>query len=159
VDHLLLYCDVASTLWNTLFSRFGMSWVMPRWVLDLLACWLSSGRLRTAMVWKMAPTCLFWYLWRERKNWRFEDLEKTSEDILSSFYHTLYIWTTAYVSPLSFSFNDFLACFSKGTPYAFNEIDLLLIKKMISLGKESELCLACCAFVLNVEHLEWCVKE
>jgi hypothetical protein len=39
-------------------------------------------------------------------------LEKTSEDILSSFFHTLYLWTTAYVSPLSSSFNDFLVRFS-----------------------------------------------
>jgi hypothetical protein len=36
VDHLLLHCDVASSLWSSLFSRFGMSWVMPRRVIDLL---------------------------------------------------------------------------------------------------------------------------
>jgi len=28
VDYLLLYYDVASTLWHHVFSRFGMSWVM-----------------------------------------------------------------------------------------------------------------------------------
>jgi hypothetical protein len=27
VDHLLLHCDVASTLWIHVFTRFGMSWV------------------------------------------------------------------------------------------------------------------------------------
>jgi hypothetical protein len=67
VDHLLLYCDVASAMWYSIFSRFGLSWVMPRWVIDLLACLWSSGRLRSATVWKMAPTCLFWCLWREEK--------------------------------------------------------------------------------------------
>jgi hypothetical protein len=45
-------------------------------------------------------------------NRSFEDLERTLEEILSSFYHTLYLWTTAYVYPLSFSFDDFLARFS-----------------------------------------------
>jgi hypothetical protein len=54
------------------------------------------------MVWKMAPICLFWCLWRERNNRSFEDVEKTSEELLSSFYHTLYLWTMAYVFPLSF---------------------------------------------------------
>jgi len=39
VDHILLYCDVASTLWNHVFPRFDMSWVMPRRVIDLIACW------------------------------------------------------------------------------------------------------------------------
>jgi hypothetical protein len=34
------------------------------------------------------------------------------EEILSSFYHTLYLSTTAYVFPLSFGFFDFLTRFS-----------------------------------------------
>jgi hypothetical protein len=38
VNHILLHYDVASALWNNIFSRFGISWVMPRSVLDLVAC-------------------------------------------------------------------------------------------------------------------------
>jgi len=37
VDHLL-YCDVASAIWSVLFNRFGISWVMPRRVIDLYDC-------------------------------------------------------------------------------------------------------------------------
>jgi hypothetical protein len=103
VDHHLLHCDVASALWYSLFGLFGLSWVMPRRVIDLLACWWSSDRSKRAMVWKMATICLFLCLWRERNNRSFEDVEKTSEELLSSFYHTLYLWTMAYVLPLSFS--------------------------------------------------------
>jgi hypothetical protein len=44
VDHLLFHCEVASALWSAIFSHFGMSWVMPRWVFDLFACWRSSRR-------------------------------------------------------------------------------------------------------------------
>jgi hypothetical protein len=36
VDLLLLHFDVASALWSTLFGRFGMSWVIPKRVTDLL---------------------------------------------------------------------------------------------------------------------------
>jgi hypothetical protein len=111
VDHLLLYCDVASALWSSLFSRFGMSWVMPRQVVDLLACWWSSRRPRSTVVWKMAHICPFWCLWREINNKSFEDLESTLEEILSSFYLTLYFWTMVYVHPLSYTFADLLARF------------------------------------------------
>jgi hypothetical protein len=34
------------------------------------------------------------------------------EEIQSSFYHILYLWATAYVYPLSFSFDVFLGHFS-----------------------------------------------
>ena len=50
-------------------------------------------------------------LQRERNNRGVEDLERTLEDILFSIFHT-YLWTTAYVSPLLISFDDFLFCFS-----------------------------------------------
>jgi hypothetical protein len=49
VDHLLLHCDVASILWSSLFSHFGMSWVMPRRVIDLLACFGSHLEDQGAM--------------------------------------------------------------------------------------------------------------
>jgi hypothetical protein len=35
----LLHCDVASALWNSLFTRFSMSWIILRRAIDLLACW------------------------------------------------------------------------------------------------------------------------
>jgi hypothetical protein len=42
----------------------------------------------------------------------FEDLESSMEDILASFFHTLYLWTMAFLSPLSIRFADFLVRFS-----------------------------------------------
>jgi hypothetical protein len=39
VDHLLFHCEVACTILNVFFNRFGLSWVMPRQVVDLFACW------------------------------------------------------------------------------------------------------------------------
>jgi hypothetical protein len=112
VDHLLLHFDVASTLWNHVFSRFGMSWVMPRRVVDLFACWWKAGRSRSAAVWKMVPICILWCVWKERNLRCFEDLESSMENIVASFFRMLYFWTVAFLSPLSISFSDFLVRFS-----------------------------------------------
>jgi hypothetical protein len=106
VDHLLLHCNVASAIWSAFFSCFGLSWVMPRSVVDLLNCWWSFGKLRSSAVWKMVPTCLFWCVWKERNDRCFIDRERTLGQILSLFYKTLY------VSSLSISFSDFLVCFA-----------------------------------------------
>jgi hypothetical protein len=62
-------------------------------------------------VWKMVPTFFFWIIWRERNNRSFENLERSLEDIISSFFHTLYLWTAAFVSPLTISYVDFLVRF------------------------------------------------
>jgi hypothetical protein len=90
----------------------------------------------------MMHTCLFWCLWKEKNDRNFKDRERSLEEILSLFYDTLYLWTVAFVSPLSLSYSDFLFvllflvgcsfCILSmylGASYAFNEISLLLIKK------------------------------
>jgi hypothetical protein len=112
VDHILLHCNLASALWNNIFSRFGISWVMPRSVLDLVACWWKSGRSGSATSWKMVPICLFWCIWRERNLRCFENLESSLEEVLELFFYTLYVWSMAYLYPLSISFAEFLASFS-----------------------------------------------
>jgi hypothetical protein len=48
VDYLLLHCEVA--LWSVFYSRFGLSWVMPRRVAGLYACWWTSGSNQSAVV-------------------------------------------------------------------------------------------------------------
>jgi hypothetical protein len=89
VDHLLLHCEVACALWNAIFSRFGLSWVMPLRVVDLFACWWTGGRSRSAVVWKMVPSCLLWCLWRERNDRNFEDQERTLEELKTFFFYSL----------------------------------------------------------------------
>ena len=38
VDHHLLHCLVATDLWFMVLGLFGVSWVMPKSVVELLAC-------------------------------------------------------------------------------------------------------------------------
>jgi hypothetical protein len=67
MDHLL-HCDIASVIWIAFFSCFGLSWVMPRHVVDLYACWWITDSMRCNVVWKMVFTCLLCCLWREKND-------------------------------------------------------------------------------------------
>jgi hypothetical protein len=43
IDHLLLNCEVMRELWSSIFNLFGVVWVMPRQVIDLLNSWGEGG--------------------------------------------------------------------------------------------------------------------
>jgi hypothetical protein len=59
VDHLLLYYEIASALWNSTFGLFGLDWVMPRRVVDLFACWtVEFGSIHSVAVCKMISSFL-----------------------------------------------------------------------------------------------------
>jgi hypothetical protein len=109
IDHLLLHCESAQFLWNAFFSRFGLAWVMPRGVVDLLHCWWSGGRPCNAVVWKMVPLCIMWCLWSERNGRFFEDSERSLEDLLHFFFNTLFTWAAAWLAPIVIIFSDFLS--------------------------------------------------
>jgi len=65
----------------------------------------------SAVIWKMVAICILWCVWKERNLKCFEDLKSSIEEILTSFFHTLYLWMVAFLSPLSISFVDFLVSF------------------------------------------------
>ena len=94
IDHLFLHCKVAWELWNSVFNLFGMAWVMPGKVVELLLCWQGSlGHHRE--IWKATLQCLMWCLWRERNACTFEDCERNILDLKLLFYRSLYDWMRA----------------------------------------------------------------
>jgi hypothetical protein len=105
VDHLL-HCEIACILWNAIFSRFSLSWIMPLRMVDLFACWWRGGCSRGAVVWKMVHSCLMWCLWREQNDRNFEDKEITFEELKTFFFCSLYTWTAAFLTSLVISFHD-----------------------------------------------------
>jgi hypothetical protein len=77
-DHLFLHCSMAKQLWDTILIMFGVQWVMPRTVKDLITCCPGAlGRRRHAEIWRIIPHCLMWCLWRERNLRTFEGKEMT----------------------------------------------------------------------------------
>ena len=97
VDHLLIHCEVATRLWHYIFTLFGIEWVMPQRVLDLLACWNQmGGRDISRVIWRMVPLCVIWCIWRERNARTFEDKECLVDGVKKTMISTLHLWVMAY---------------------------------------------------------------
>jgi hypothetical protein len=39
-SHLLVHCTFASDLWNSVLCSFGVMWVFPEHITDLLSGWM-----------------------------------------------------------------------------------------------------------------------
>jgi hypothetical protein len=108
VDHLLLHCDVARAVWSYFYSLFGVEWVMPSSVLDLLSAWGTLlGHDSAIRIWKQVPLCILWGLWRERNTRLFEDVEVTVGTLCRNVLNMLYLWVSAHSSG-RLLFADFL---------------------------------------------------
>ena len=67
VDHLLLHYPIAFEMWSMIFCLFGICWVMPQRVVDLLDCWSCNFRRhRNIVIWRIVPHCLMWCIWWNR---------------------------------------------------------------------------------------------
>ena len=61
VDYLLLHCVKTQTLWNLLFSLFGVAWVLSSLVKETLLGWHGAFVGKThKKTWQMAPLYIFW---------------------------------------------------------------------------------------------------
>ena len=55
VNHLLLNCSIASTLWYSVADWFGCSWVFPDCILDHFLSWKSPiGSSRGKEMWRLS---------------------------------------------------------------------------------------------------------
>jgi hypothetical protein len=113
IDHLLLHCEVAHDLWSYVLALFGIEWVMPQTVLELLTSWGASvGYGHDKEAWRLAPLCLLWCIWRERNAWLFEDVETSMMELRKRLLNMLYIWIASHHCLNAFTFADFLNLFS-----------------------------------------------
>ena len=58
VDHLLLHCEKVYQLWSLVFRSFGISWVLPRSVVDTLFGWWNWFGKHSSSIWNLAPLYL-----------------------------------------------------------------------------------------------------
>ena len=47
---------------------FGISWVLPQSIADLLFGWWNGLGRHESNVWNLVPLCLIWIVWKERNS-------------------------------------------------------------------------------------------
>ena len=86
IDHLLLHCEKTRALWVMLFTLFGVSWVFPSSVRETLLGWTGSfeGK-KHKLIWRAAPLCIFWTVWKTKNSIAFEDEVLSIQRLKTSF--------------------------------------------------------------------------
>ena len=93
VDHMLLFCPIAHSLWIYMFRLFGIEWVMLGSVVDLLFCWYHWLGKHSSDIWDLVPGCLMWTIWIEWNRQSFEDEGKTVVQSLEYCQRTFFDWS------------------------------------------------------------------
>jgi hypothetical protein len=57
-NHLLIHCTLASDLWHVILRSFGVLWVFPNNIADLLFGWFNCFGKPNSSVWNLVPLCL-----------------------------------------------------------------------------------------------------
>ena len=92
MDHLLIHCPVAYSLWVQMLQAFGIQRVMPGSVESLVSCWSNRLGKYASGVWNMVLGCLMWVVWLERNQRSFEVLERTLDQLQALSQNTLFEW-------------------------------------------------------------------
>ena len=96
------------SMWMHMLQLFGMDWVMPSSIADLLFCWHHWLGKHNSNIWNLVLDCLMWTIWTER-NWRFfEDTEKSLAQLLDLCQRTLFDWPRCWGLSDCFALIDFL---------------------------------------------------
>ena len=85
-DHILIHCTKRRELWIFLLALFGVAWVFPNSVRNLLFQWKVKGfQKKNRAVWCLAPIFLFWCVWKEC-NWRIFKDELSDQGLKDFFF-------------------------------------------------------------------------
>ena len=88
-----MVCPITHSLWMSMLQLFGIDWVMPGSVVDLLFSWYHWHGKHSSDIWDLVPGCLMWTIWTERNRRSFEDKGKTVVQLLDLCHRTLFDWS------------------------------------------------------------------
>jgi hypothetical protein len=95
-----------------LYNTFGIYWVLPGKVADLLFSWWNGLGRNSLDIWNIIPICLMWTIWKEHNQRTFQNVSQSDNKILEGFTLTLFDWSRAWGLTTSTSISVFLSSLS-----------------------------------------------
>ena len=116
INYLLFIIIIFKSL---IFKKsFGISWVLPKTVLDLPFGWWNWLGKHSLNIWNLVPLCLLCCLWKECNRRTFQDLDSFKDQLLAFFSGSLFDWSWTWglilslrSFVLSYFVINFLYCF------------------------------------------------
>ena len=93
MHHLFIHCHVVNSLWVFMLQVFGIQWVLPSSVAELLFCWNHWLGKHDSDIWNLISGCLMWTVWMERNHRSFEDSEKYLVELIGLCQRSLFDWS------------------------------------------------------------------
>ena len=108
-NHILLHCTLVKTLWEIALVIFGVQWVFPESVIEVLLSWRGSfvGKKRKN-TWNSIPLCIFWTVWKERNRLAFRGGSLDIQKFKNFFVCNLWSWARVYIGEDTYSLLGFL---------------------------------------------------
>ena len=102
--HILLHCIVVKTLWEIVLAIFGVQWVFPESIKEVILSWRGSfvGKKRKK-IWNFIPLCIFWTVWKEMNRLTFRGGSLAIQKIKNSFVCNLWSWARVYIGEETYS--------------------------------------------------------
>ena len=88
---------MAKVLWEMVFVLFGIQWVFPETIKEVLLNWKGPfvGKKRKK-IWKSIPLYIFWTLWKERNRLAFRGGVIAIQKLKNNFVCNLWCWVRLY---------------------------------------------------------------
>ena len=109
VNYILLHCTVVKVLWEIILALFGVQWVFPETVKEVLFyCRGPFVGKKRKKIWNSIPLCIFWTVWNERNKLAFRWDSLTIQTLKNSYVCSLWSWVRVYMEEESSSLLGFL---------------------------------------------------
>lgn len=99
IGHLFIHYPLADAIWHFMLVRFGISWVQPKALKFLFACWFSQVCSDWSQVgvlmWQLISSAICWSIWEEHNKRTFEGSSYLFRKIVDATLSKIHDWLSS----------------------------------------------------------------